>query len=225
MARALLCRVTCRARFCVVSRAAQLDKHECRRISGKIIPAIATTTALVTGLVCTELYKLVQVCRALKRAPVSSTALLIHYREQRMPITTYKCFFANLAISLFAPGAPNASMRPALDEYAGRRRADPVRSNRRDAPRSHVRVVGVVCTGRAGRAHPRGVHRAHGGGPARAPAWEPVTPPPPQATYALKLSMLSSGVMLVYASFMPNPAKLKQTCVRAPPLAVRALAQ
>ena len=56
-------------------------------------------------------------------------------------------------------------------------------------------------------------------------AGDPPPPPPPQATYALKLSMLSSGVMLVYASFMPNPAKLKQTCVRAPPLAVRSLAQ
>lgn len=65
-------------------RIPEADLHTSRGIAGKITPAIATTTALVTGLICMELYKLLQ----------------------KKPVTKLMNTFSNLAIPLFTSMEP-----------------------------------------------------------------------------------------------------------------------
>jgi hypothetical protein len=53
----------------------QVDKLKAKLIAGRIIPAIATATALATGMVCLELYK---VCRHITNTRQHHNGLLDH---------------------------------------------------------------------------------------------------------------------------------------------------
>ncbi|KAI9759737.1 MAG: S-glutathionyl-(chloro)hydroquinone reductase [Chaenotheca gracillima] len=127
------------------------DKHKTKFIAGKIIPAIATTTALVTGLVALELYKII---------------------DGKDDLEQYKNGFVNLALPFFGFSEPIAS--------------------------------------------PKGTYLSKNGEVTIDKLWDrfevPDIPLKDFLTYfeekGLSVTMVSSGVSLLYASFYP-PNKLK----------------
>ncbi|KAI1083636.1 hypothetical protein F5B20DRAFT_527841 [Whalleya microplaca] len=130
----------------------QADRHKTKFIAGKIIPAIATTTALVTGLVVLELYKII---------------------DGKTDIEQYKNGFVNLALPFFGFSEPIASPKV---EYKG-----PEGKVTLDKIWDRFELADVTLKELLADFERRG----------------------------LNISMLSSGVSLLYASFFP-PAKLKE---------------
>lgn len=127
------------------------DRHKTKFIAGKIIPAIATTTALVTGLVVLELFKVV---------------------DGKDDIEQYKNGFINLALPFFGFSEPIASPKV---EYRG-----PEGKVTLDKIWDRFEVDNITL--RELLDHFEGL--------------------------GLSITMLSSGVSLLYASFFP-PTKLK----------------
>ncbi|KAI9471280.1 E1 ubiquitin-activating protein [Coemansia sp. RSA 989] len=79
------------------------DRFRTKQIAGKIIPAIATTTSLVTGLVCLELYKIVGSASA--------------DGQTQRKLEDYKNGFINLALPFFGFSEP---IPPARTECNGK---------------------------------------------------------------------------------------------------------
>ncbi|PWY72201.1 ubiquitin-activating enzyme E1 [Aspergillus sclerotioniger CBS 115572] len=129
----------------------QADRHKTKFIAGKIIPAIATTTALVTGLVALELFKII---------------------DGKDDIEQYKNGFVNLALPFLGFSEPIASPKGKYMGKEGEVTIDQIwdRFEVDDIPLQdflkHFSDLG------------------------------------------LEISMVSSGVSLLYASFYP-PSKVK----------------
>jgi ubiquitin-activating enzyme E1 len=158
------------------------DRHKSKMIAGKIIPAIATTTALVAGYVCLELYKLVKLgytdlgtSRDVSAWAVPGSTLYSaeNFKEKEKSLETFKNGFANLALPLFAFSEPIAA--PTTDMGKGRKwtlwdRFD-IREGRDVTLQEFIDLF--------------------------------------KDRFGLTVTMLSCGVSICYSSFT-NPAKLKE---------------
>ena len=128
------------------------DRHKTKFIAGKIIPAIATTTALVTGLVILEFYKVV---------------------DGKTDLEQYKNGFVNLALPFFGFSEPIASPKATYKSKTGDVAIDKLWDR--------FEISNVTLQELLDDFEQKG----------------------------LSISMLSSGVSLLYASFFP-PAKRKE---------------
>ncbi|KAI1113779.1 putative ubiquitin-protein ligase [Nemania sp. NC0429] len=136
----------------------QADRHKTKFIAGKIIPAIATTTALVTGLVILELYKIV---------------------DGKDDIEQFKNGFINLALPFFGFSEPIASPKVEWEGAGGAKMKLDKIWDRFDS--EDVTLKQLIAN------------------------FEKL---------GLSITMLSSGVSLLYASFFPTAKRNERLAMK-----------
>ena len=89
----------------------EADHHRTKQIAGKIIPAIATTTSLVTGLACLELLekRLGSVSEVSGKCPRLVCLELLKLMQPAKPIESFKNGFVNLALPFVSFSEPIAA--------------------------------------------------------------------------------------------------------------------
>ncbi|RNC46678.1 ubiquitin-like modifier-activating enzyme 1 [Trypanosoma cruzi] len=81
------------------------DVHHTKRIAGKIIPAMVTTTALVTGLVGLEVLKRLLMTQRQERSGMPANAVPT-YEEIQKQLSIYRNAFVNIALPFIAFSDP-----------------------------------------------------------------------------------------------------------------------
>lgn len=91
-----------------VFRLEEMERFQIKRIAGRIIPAIVTTTSLVAGLAALEMYKVRHQCETIEIKAFSSSFPFQLIGNSTMATSQFRNSFLNLALPFLGFSEPVA---------------------------------------------------------------------------------------------------------------------